>query len=46
MQTGSIEQKEENKIISSIRVRVEHAIWLGLKRLNYISHNFETKIIN
>jgi hypothetical protein len=37
------EQKEENTIIGSIRVGVEHAIWLGLKRFNSISHKFRNK---
>lgn len=37
------EQQEENTIIGSIRVTVEHAIWLGLKRFNIISHKFRNK---
>lgn len=37
------EQKEDNTIIGSIRVSVEHAIWLGLKRFNSISHKFRNK---
>ena len=37
------EQKEDNTIISSIRVTVEHVIWLGLKRFNSISHKFRNK---
>ena len=37
------EQKEENTIIGSIRVTVEHAIWLALKRFNSISHKFRNK---
>jgi hypothetical protein len=37
------DQKEENQIISSIRVGVEHVIWFGLKRFNSMSHRFRNK---
>jgi len=37
------EQKEENTIIGSIRVTIEHVIWLGLKRFNSIAHKFRNK---
>jgi hypothetical protein len=37
------DQKEENTIIGSIRVSVEHAIWLGLKRFNCNSNKFRNK---
>ena len=36
------DQKETNSIISSIRVKVEHAI-AGLKRLNCLSHVYRNK---
>ncbi len=37
------DQKEDNTIIGSIRVDVEHSIWLGLKRFSSISHKFRNK---
>lgn len=37
------DQKETNRLISSIRIIAEHSNW-GLKRLNSIMHNFRHKL--
>ncbi len=41
----TLEQKEENKLIASIRIASEHAIG-GVKRFNSLVYTYRTKIVN